>query len=82
MTTDEKEMKTKLVSILTTTEVVIGEDCFLVDEYKDLRDSTGSLNSTTVMEKKPGMWEEIVDDELKDWIISAVEAHEREGVPF
>ena len=77
--TDAKEMKTKLVSSLITTEIIVGDDCFLMDVYENYVEK---IFTTTIMERKPGMWEEVMDDKLKDWLISAVEAHEREGTPF
>jgi len=80
MTTDAADMETKLMSTITTTEIRIGKDLFNMDVYKDYEDE--ALNNICIMEKKPDMWVEVVDETLKDWLISAVEAHEREGSPF
>jgi hypothetical protein len=76
---DAANMKTKLVSVLTTTEIVIGEDRFLMDTYENYDED---IFTTTIMERQPGIWVEVVDDKLKDWLITATEAHEREGSPF
>ena len=75
---DAKTMRTILLSQATSTEVIVGDDVFLMEEV--WRGCDGD-NSIVVWLRNGDMLEQ-VDDTTKEWLISAVEAHERQGVPF
>ena len=75
---DAKTMRTSLLSTSTSSEIVIGDDVFLMEELWMREDNRRSVQIWL----RDGNKLKIVDDDTKEWLISAVEAHERQGVPF
>ena len=74
---DASTLKTALLSQATSSEVTVGDDVFLMEEIW-VRDGDYSV----VVWLRDGNMLKQVDDETKEWLISAVEAHERAEVPF
>ena len=74
---DASTLKTALLSQATSSEVTVGDDVFLMEEIW-VRDGDYSV----VVWLRDGNMLKQVDDETKEWLISAVEAHERSEVPF
>ncbi len=75
---DAKTLRTSLLSRSTSSEITIGDDVFLMEELWVREDN---YTSTQIWLRK-GSLLKIVDDATKEWLISAVEAHERAEVPF
>ena len=75
---DAKTMRTILLSQATSTEVIVGDDVFLMEEVWRGCDGDNSI----VVWLRDGDMLKYVDDSTKEWLISAVEAHERAEVPF
>lgn len=74
---DASTIRQSLLSQATSTEVTVGDDVFLMEEIW-VRDGDYSV----VVWLRDGNMLKQVDDDTKEWLISAVEAHERQGVPF
>ena len=74
---DASTIRQSLLSQATSTEVTVGDDVFLMEEIW-VRDGDYSV----VVWLRDGDMLKQVDDETKEWLISAVESHERAEVPF
>jgi len=74
---DASTIRQALLSRATSTEVTVGDDVFLMEEIW-VRDGNYSVEVWL----RDGDMLRWVDNETKEWLISAVEAHERAEVPF
>jgi hypothetical protein len=77
---DASTIRTSMISRTTRSSLVIGDDKYIIEELWRAEDNFHSrmiwlkgLNGELLL---------VQDKELYDWLVDAMEAHERAGAPF
>tara|TARA_R100000664_G_scaffold4195_1_gene8692 strand:- start:4630 stop:4881 length:252 start_codon:yes stop_codon:yes gene_type:complete len=77
---DASTIRTSMISRTTRSSLVIGDDKYIIEELWRAEDN---FHSRMIwLEGLDGELLLVQDKELYDWLVDAMEAHERAEVPF